>query len=240
MSTSSVWHVATVVDAPRLTRSARAVTLSVPGFAGALAGQHVDLRLTAADGYQAVRSYSLTAVGSDERVDILVDRVPGGEVSPYLVDDLQVGDQMEVRGPLGGYFVWRSGDPGPVLLVAGGSGLAPLLAMLRARRMSRSTVPFRLVHSVRTPDEVFFPDELDGGAPDVEVALVFTRATPDRWPRPAGRLGKDDLVAAGFDAADGPTVFVCGSTGFVETVAALVTELGHDPARVKTERFGGA
>jgi ferredoxin-NADP reductase len=235
-----VWHAATVVDAPRITRTARAVTLSVPGFSGALAGQHVDLRLTAADGYQAVRSYSLTAIGADERVDVLVDRVPGGEVSTYLVDDLQVGDQMEVRGPLGGYFVWRPDDAGPVLLVAGGSGLAPLLAMLRARRASGSTAPFRLVYSVRTPEEVFFPDELDGGAADVDVTLVFTRTTPDGWPRPAGRLGKDDLVAPGFDAADEPTVFVCGSTGFVETAAGLVTDLGHDSARVKTERFGGA
>ncbi|AEG44450.1 FAD-binding oxidoreductase [Isoptericola variabilis] len=237
---SGTWHVGTVVDAPRVTRTARAITLEVPGFGGALAGQHVDLRLTAADGYQAVRSYSLSDVGTDERVDVLVDRVPGGEVSTYLVDDLQVGDRMEVRGPLGGYFVWRPDDAGPVLLVAGGSGLAPLLAMLRARRRSGSRAPFRLVHSVRTPDDVLFPDELGDGTPGVTVTLVHTRTAPAGSPRPAGRIVKDDLTAPGFDPADAPTVYVCGSTGFVEAAATLLTELGHDPARVRTERFGGA
>lgn len=240
MTGQALWHVATVVDAPRVAPTARAITLSVPGFTDALAGQHVDLRLTAADGYQAVRSYSLAEVGTDERVDLLVDRVPGGEVSTYLVDDLRVGDQMEVRGPLGGYFVWRPDDVGPVLLVAGGSGVAPLLAMLRARRTVGSAAPFRLVYSVRTPEVVFFPDELDDTGPGATVALVFTRTAPAGRSRPTGRIAKDDLAAPGFDPADAPLVYVCGSTGFVETVAGLLIDLGHDPARVRTERFGGA
>lgn len=236
----SVWHAATVVSTQRLSPTARAITLSAPGVGGALPGQHVDLRLTAPDGYQAVRSYSLAAVGDDERVDIGVDRVPDGEVSTYLVDDLQVGDRMEVRGPLGGYFVWRSDDPAPVLLVAGGSGLAPLLAMLRARAASGSPAPFRLVYSVRTPDDVWFPDELAAAPPGVTVSLLYTRTTPEGWARAAGRIDAHDLTAPGFSPADGPDVYVCGSTGFVEAAADLLTRLGHDPDRIKTERFGGA
>jgi len=237
---SSGWHAATVVGTQRLTETARAITLSAPGVGGALPGQHIDLRLTAPDGYQAVRSYSLVATGVDERVDIGVDRVPDGEVSGYLVDDLQVGDQMEVRGPLGGYFVWHSDDVAPVLLVAGGSGLAPLLAILRSRVAAGSAAPFRLVYSVRTPGDVWYPDELEAAPPGVEVALLYTRDAPPGWPRPPHRITAHDLVADGFSPADRPDVFVCGSTGFVEGAAALLTGMGHDPARIKTERFGGA
>ncbi|GII97741.1 ferredoxin-NADP reductase [Sediminihabitans luteus] len=235
------WHVAQVVGTTPVTASARAVTLAVPGFAGAVAGQHVDVRLTAPDGYQAARSYSLAAVGADERVELAVDRVPDGEVSPYLVDELRVGDRMEVRGPLGGWFVWRPEDVGPVQLVAGGSGIVPLAAMVRARRDAGPEVaaraPFRLLYSVRTPQDAFFADELEAA---VDLTWAYTRRTPPGWPRPARRLDAADLAASTFAPSDDLTVLVCGPTAFVETVAGLLLEAGHDPARVKTERFGGA
>ena len=234
------WHVATVVGARPLTRSARELTLSVPGLEASSPGQHLDVRLTAPDGYQATRAYSLAATGQAERADLVVDRVPDGEVSPYLVDVARPGDLMEVRGPLGGYFVWRPGDPGPVLLVAGGSGVVPLLAMLRARRASSSRAPFRLVCSVRGPADAIGREEIDEPTPGVEVHWVFTRESPPGWPTRPRRVADDDLAAPGFTAADGPDVFVCGPTGFVEAAAALLTGLGHAPDRVRTERFGGA
>jgi ferredoxin-NADP reductase len=236
---TSAWHVATVVQTRTITPTARSISLAVPGFAGALPGQHVDLRLTAPDGYQASRSYSLAAVGIDERVDVAVDTVPGGEVSTYLVEDLRVGDQMEVRGPLGGYFVWHPDDVRPVLLVAGGSGVAPFLAMIRSRKAENGSAPFRMVYSVRTPDDVWFPDELGDAPAGVEVSVLYTREAPPGWPRPPHRITGDDIVAPGFAPQDRPDVFVCGSTGFVEAVAARLTAVGHDAARIKTERFGG-
>ncbi|MBD5787630.1 oxidoreductase [Cellulosimicrobium terreum] len=235
----TAWHVATVVDAHALTPTARAITLAAPGFAAPSPGQHVDVRLTAADGYQATRSYSLAATGRAERVDLVVDRVPDGEVSPYLVDDVRPGDRVEVRGPLGGFFVWDESDPAPVLLVAGGSGVVPLLAMVRARRDSGSVAPFLLVCSVRTPEAAIGRDELDRAVAGVEVRWAFTRTAPPAWPRSTVRLAVDDLVAPGFGPGDAPTVFVCGPTAFVESAATLLTGLGHAPARVRTERFGG-
>jgi ferredoxin-NADP reductase len=236
---TSPWHIGTIVHTRAITPTGRAITLAVPGFAGALPGQHVDLRLTAPDGYQAARSYSLAAVGTDERVDIAVDELADGEVSTYLVEDARVGDQMEVRGPLGGYFVWHLDDPRPVLLVAGGSGIAPFLSMVRARKAEGSSAPFRLVYSVRTPEDVWFADELaaDDG---VRVSVLYTRSAPAGWPRRPHRLTADDLLAPGFAPQDQPHVFVCGSTGFVEAAATLLTGVGHDPAHIKTERFGGA
>jgi ferredoxin-NADP reductase len=238
------WHVATVVGGRPLTGTARALTLSVPGFTGALPGQHVDLRLTAPDGYQATRAYSLAEAGHDERVDLVVDEVPDGEVSPYLVRDARPGDQLEVRGPLGGYFVWHDDDPGPVLLVAGGSGVVPFLAMLRARREAGQRTgrraPFRLVCSVRTPADAIEREEIDTTDPGLEVRWVYTRQAPPGWPAPPRRITTDDLTAPGFAPEDGTSVFVCGPTAFVEAAAGLLTGLGHPPARVRTERFGGA
>jgi len=236
---SAGWHVATVVGAQPLTVSSRALTLAAPGLPAPLPGQHVDLRLTAPDGYTATRSYSLAATGQAERVDLVVDRVPGGEVSPYLVEVARPGDVMEVRGPLGGFFVWHEDDPGPVLLVAGGSGVVPLLAMLRARRASSSVAPFLLVVSVRTPDDAIARAEIDEPTVGVEVRWVFTRRTPPDWPAGPHRLAADDLVAPGFAPEDHPAVFVCGPTGFVEHAAGLLTTIGHAPGRVRTERFGG-
>lgn len=240
MSPDGGWHVATVVGARQLTDTARALTLSVPGFTGALPGQHVDLRLTAPDGYQATRAYSLAATGSDERVDLVVDEVPDGEVSPYLVRDARPGDELEVRGPLGGYFVWHDADPAPVLLVAGGSGVVPFLAMVRARRASGRRAPFRLVCSVRGPLDAIGREEIDTPEPGLGVRWVFTREVPAGWPTPPARITAADLTAPDFGPADGVTVFVCGPTGFVEAAAGLLTGLGHPPDRVRTERFGGA
>ncbi|WP_407319298.1 FAD-binding oxidoreductase [Isoptericola halotolerans] len=235
----NVWHVAQVVAAERLTASARALILAAPGFTGAVAGQHVDVRLTAPDGYQAVRSYSLARVGRDEVVELAVDRVAGGEVSGYLVDDAQVGDQMEVRGPLGGFFVWRPDDVGPVQLVAGGSGVVPLAAMVRARTASGSRAPFRLLCSVRTAADAFWADELST-APGVRTTWIHTREASPGGARPAGRLSADDVAAHVIPPGDRPRVFVCGPTGFVETAAGLLLGAGHDPGLVRTERFGGA
>ncbi|MCK0118230.1 ferredoxin reductase [Isoptericola sp. S6320L] len=234
----NTWHVAQVVAVGRLTSTARTLTLAVPGFAGAVAGQHVDLRLTAPDGYQAVRSYSLARVGRDEVVELAVDRVDGGEVSTYLVDVAEVGDRMEVRGPLGGFFVWHPDDVGPVQLVAGGSGVVPLAAMVRARATSGSPAPFRLLCSVRSPADAFWADELSA-SDGVATTWVYTREAPPGVIRPVGRLSADDVAAHVIPPGERPRVFVCGPTGFVESVAELLLDAGHDPARIRTERFGG-
>jgi ferredoxin-NADP reductase len=224
------------------TPSARTLVLEADEWSGHLAGQHVDVRLTAEDGYQTARSYSLAAPSDGRRLEITVQRTAGGEVSPFLVDDLDVGGRVEVRGPLGGWFVWRPSDPAPVLLVAGGSGVVPLMAMIRARA-GASRAPFRLVYSVRTPEDRIYAAELrrraaeDGG---LDVAYVYTREAPDGSPRPPGRIRAEDLVAHGWPPDFEPTCYVCGPTPLVEAVAGLLVAAGHDPDRIRTERFGGA
>ena len=234
------WHVGTVVSTNTETPTGRSITFDVPGWTGNIAGQHVDVRLSAPDGYQATRSYSIASADSTERVQLAVDKLPDGEVSPYLVDDLQVGDQVEFRGPLGGWFVWKPEQQQPVQLIGGGSGVVPLIAMVRSHAASGSSVPFKLLYSVREPDDAFFADELRAlEGPLLEVTWVYTRKTPDGWPTPAGRVSQEILARATFAAADNPAVFVCGPTGFVETVATHLVALGHDPISVKTERFGG-
>jgi ferredoxin-NADP reductase len=223
------------------TPSARTLVLDVPGWPGHLAGQHVDVRLTAADGYRAQRSFSVASAPDGDRVELTVQRVVDGEVSPYLAEVFRVGDPVELRGPVGGWFVWRREDPSPVLLVAGGSGIVPLMAMIRTRAAVRSRVPFRLVYSVRGPDDVIYADELrrrdrdDGG---LDVAYVYTRQTPAGWRRPPGRVGLATVAEHGWPPDFAPVCFVCGPTGFVETVADILVAQGHDPRRVKTERFG--
>ncbi|MEO8906657.1 MAG: ferredoxin reductase [Microbacteriaceae bacterium] len=241
MSSDSVaaWHVGVVADTRMLTPTGRSILLDVGGWPGTIAGQHADVRLTAPDGYQAVRSYSVASAGLGERIELAIDRLPDGEVSPYLVDDLMVGDEVEVRGPLGGWFVWRPEQTEPVQLIAGGSGVVPLMAMIRAHRAAESRAPFRLLYSVRAPDDAFFRDELDNAAGGVEVTWLYTRRAPDHWPRPTGRVTGMDLAGAVIAPAENPVVFVCGPTGFVETVSSALVDLGHDPRRVKTERFGG-
>lgn len=233
-----MWRVATLVDAMAETASARTLTFEIPDWPGHLAGQHVDLRLTAEDGYQTQRSYSLAAPADGDRVLLTVQRVPDGEVSPYLTDTIKPGDPVEVRGPVGGWFVWRPDGTAPVLLLAGGSGIVPLAAMVRARRAAGSRVPFRLVHSVRTPADRYYAAELAAPLDGVDVAYVYTREAPDGWPRPPGRIGVADVNTHGWPPDLAPECFVCGPTGFVEAVANMLVALGHDPRRIRTERFG--
>jgi ferredoxin-NADP reductase len=225
------------VDVRPETASARTLRLAVDGWPGHLPGQHVDLRLTAEDGYTAQRSYSLSAPGDGDLVELTVQRVVDGEVSPFLVDEIETGDAVEVRGPLGGWFVWRPDQPEPVLLVGGGSGVAPLMAMLRARTAAGTGGPFRLIYSVRTPADVYYAAELGANA---VAALLYTRSAPGGSTRPAHRIDAADLAAHGWPAAAQPTAYVCGPTPFVEAVATLLVEAGHDPARIRTERFGAS
>lgn len=234
------WQVATLVERREETPAAHTLVLSVSGWAGHLPGQHVDVRLTAEDGYSTQRSYSIASApepGSD-RIELTVQQVSDGEVSPYLAEDLAVGDQIELRGPVGGWFVWRPEQTEPVLLVAGGSGVVPLMAMIRTRRTTGNRAPFRLLCSVRAPEDRMYLDELRRGDPGLDTTFLYTRKAPDGWRRPPGRLTAEDLAATGWPADFNPAVYVCGPTGFVEHAADLLVELGHDPAQIRTERFG--
>ena len=243
------WRVATVAAVREETISARTLVLDVSGWPGHLAGQHVDVRLTAEDGYTAQRSYSLASEPST--VELTVQRVPRGELSTWLCDTALPGDQFEIRGPVGGYFVWSpqrsepagSGGhgPEPITLLAGGSGIVPLMAMIRTRAAKGSRVPFRLVYSVRDPDTLIYGDELMRRIRDdhgLDVTLVYTRETPQGWARPAGRLDAALLAEAGWPAEFQPACYVCGPTGFVEAAADLLVAAGHDATRIRTERFG--
>ena len=232
------WRVATLVGQRVETPTAHTLVLKVPGWPGHLAGQHVDVRLTAEDGYSTQRSYSIASAPGGELVELTVQYVLDGEVSPYLADQLAVGDQLELRGPVGGWFVWRPEQSEPVLLVAGGSGIVPVMAMIRARRAAASRAPFRLIYSVRTPEDRIYLSELRRGDPGLDTAYLYTRSAPDNWPRPPARLGPQDLVRDGWPTEFDPTVYVCGPTGFVELAADLLVDLGHDAGRVRTERFG--
>ncbi len=233
-----VWRAARLAGRREETASAATLVFDVPGWPGHLAGQHVDVRLTAEDGYSTQRSYSIASAPAAGRIELTVQRVTDGEVSPYLADDLRIGEEVELRGPVGGWFVWREQQKEPVLLIAGGSGIVPLMAMIRARRTSGAKVPFRLVYSVRTPDDRMYLPELRQPDPGLDTAFVYTRKAPDESPRPAARIGIDDLAAAGWPAEFEPTVYVCGPTGFVEHAANLLLDLGHPAERVRTERFG--
>ncbi|BCJ67927.1 ferredoxin reductase [Polymorphospora rubra] len=241
LSPRLAWRVGRLVEIRDETPTARTLVLEVAGWPGHLAGQHVDVRLTAQDGYQASRSYSLAAPQDGERVEMTVQRVPDGEVSPYLVQTYRIGDPVEVRGPVGGWFVWRPTDTAPVLLVAGGSGIVPLMAMVRARRAACSRVPFRLICSARAPDDLFYADELRRRVRDdagLDVAYVWTRQAPPQWPGPPRRISVADVNTHGWPSDLAPVCYVCGPTGFVEAVADILVALGHDPRRIRTERFG--
>jgi ferredoxin-NADP reductase len=236
------WRPATVAEVRPESATARTLVLDVPGWPGHEAGQHVDVRLTADDGYTATRSYSIASVAAGERVEITVERLDDGEVSPYLVDVAQPGDSVGFRGPVGGWFVWRPTQPGPVLLLGGGSGVVPLMAMVRAHRQAGSDVPVRLVQSVRTPQAVLYGDELAVLAAQPEAHLdltyVYTRRAPEGSTRPPGRLDAGLLAQIVFPAEASATAYVCGPTGFVEAVADLLVLAGYDQRRVRTERFG--
>jgi ferredoxin-NADP reductase len=235
------WHQVTVAEIRQETPSARTLVLEVPDWPGHVAGQHVDVRLTAEDGYTAQRSYSIASAPTESRLELTVQAVPDGEVSSYLVGAAEIGDTFEVRGPVGGYFTWQPTDAAPVLLVAGGSGIVPLMAMIRSRADAASRVPFRLVYSVRDPDSVFYGPELIRRARDdkgLDVSYVYTRAAPPEWRGTTGRLDGARLGAAGWPATFEPSCYVCGPTGFVETAANLLVDSGNATNRVKTERFG--
>jgi ferredoxin-NADP reductase len=238
--TRARWHVGRVVDLRRETKSAVRIELDVPTWPGNYAGAHLDIRLTAPDGYQAARSYSVASSGDTTRVTLAVEEVAGGEVSPFLVHHLSEGEEVEVHGPLGRYFVWdpSTSDRTPVQLIAGGSGIVPLFAMAAAREREADSAPFRLLYSVRTPQDVFFSEEIAAFA-KTTVDLVHTREPPPGGDRPAGRLTSESLAALTFPSSMAPQIFVCGPTPFVEAVAGWLVQLGHDPARIRTERFGG-
>jgi ferredoxin-NADP reductase len=219
------------------TARVRTLSLEVPDWPGHQAGQHLDVRLTAEDGYRAERSYSI-ATAPGEPVAITVERLDDGEVSPYLTEEVRPGDQIEVRGPIGGYFVWDPVDGGPLILLAGGSGVVPLRAILRHRAREESPVPVRLLYSARSWSEVIYRAELDRRAEGVAVVYTLTREQPAGWTGYARRVDQQMLAEVAWSAAQAPLAYVCGPTSFVEAVAAGLVALGYPPGRVKTERFG--
>jgi ferredoxin-NADP reductase len=231
------WQIATVEAVSDETARVRTIVLDAPEWAGHRAGQHLDVRLTAEDGYRAERSYSI-ASAPGEPVAITVERLEDGEVSPYLTEELRPTDGLELRGPVGGYFVWDPENGGPLLLVAGGSGIVPLRSMLRHRRRSGSTVPVRMLYSSRSLDDVIYQAELDEPTDGVEIVHTLTRTQPPGWRGHARRVDAALLDEVAWPVDQEPLAYVCGPTSFVEVVAEGLVELGYPPGRVKTERFG--
>jgi ferredoxin-NADP reductase len=247
------WRTATLIGSHSQSRHSRTLALRVPGWPGHLPGQHVDVRLTAADGYSAQRSYSLAEPATPNRAAITVDLLPHGEVSPYLAETMEIGDELEVRGPIGGWFVWEPGDPaignGPVLLIAGGSGVVPLVTMLRARKQAGDLTPTLLVYSLRGPRDLMYGPELqeisaDVTPPDVtpgpaDVRLVYTRTVPPGHRRTASHLAVEDLRPPDTWARPlAARVYVCGPSGFVDHATDLLRQAGYPDDRIRTERFG--
>ena len=227
------WQLTRVVEVAPENARTKSIVLDAHDWPGHLPGQHVDVRLTAEDGYQVQRSYSIASAPQDEKLVLTVERLADGEVSPYLTDLLEPGDELELRGPIGGYFVWQEALGGPLLLVAG-SGAVPLRAMLRDHRATASEIPVRLLYSARTRDDLIYRDELE----DYETTITLTREQPPNWNGRTGRVGPDLLAETAWSAAERPLVYVCGPTGFVEAVADALVTVGHSPARIRTERFG--
>jgi ferredoxin-NADP reductase len=235
------WRLAEVREIVVETYRVKSLRLHVASWQGHLAGQHVDIRLTAEDGYQAQRSYSIASPPEDELLSLTVERVDNGEVSPYLVGDLRVGGQFELRGPIGGYFVWTVATAGPLCLIAGGSGIVPLMAILRHRDRSNTRIPTSLLYSSRRLEDLIYREELDLMArrdPDLRVVNTLTRERPEGWIGPWRRIDKSLLTEACFPPGQHPKVYLCGPTPFVENASRLLVELGHDPLTIKTERFG--
>jgi len=239
------WQLGTVVEIRQETPKAKSLILDLPDWTTHLAGQHVDVRLTAEDGYQAQRSYSIASPPRDKHLMITVERIEDGEVSPYLTDGLRVGDRIELRGPIGGYFVWDTRDGGndgpPLFLAAGGSGIAPLMSMIRHRVSTRNKVPTRLLYSSRSYEEVIYREELDrlsADDPTLRVIHTLTRRRPPNWMGYGRRIDRAMLADTAWLPAENPLAFTCGPTAFVETIATYLGELGYEPERIKTERFG--
>lgn len=241
------WLVATVARVVEETPSTRTLILDVPGWPGHSAGQHVDVRLTAVDGYQAQRSYSIASAPDDAQLSLTVEKLEDGEVSSYLCGELREGDQLELRGPIGGYFVWRVSDGGPLLLVAGGSGIVPLMAMLRHRAIAlndatqRHALPARLLYSSRRWDDVIYRAELDELAikdDSLQVTHTITREAPASWTGHRRRVDREMLAEVAWPPTEQPHIFICGPTPLVESVATGLVDLGHDAQRIRTERFG--
>jgi ferredoxin-NADP reductase len=231
------WRTVTVREVVDETPQARTLVLDVPDWPGHVAGQHVDVRLTADDGYQAQRSYSIASAPEDQRVALTIERLDDGEVSPYLAGEVRTGDEFEIRGPVGGHFTWRVQDGGPLLLVAGGSGLVPLMAMLRHRAAQGSDVDARLLLSTRSLEDVFYRDELSA-LDGVRVSYTLTRERPADWNGYERRVDAEMLADVGPAASEDPRIFVCGPTAFVEQAAESLVSLGHEPGAIRTERFG--
>jgi ferredoxin-NADP reductase len=237
-----IWQRGEVVATQQESARAKSITLAVPDWSGHRPGQHVDIRLTAEDGYQAERSYSIASTPEQERrVTLTVERLDDGEVSPYLTDELRMGDQLELRGPIGGYFVWEAQLGGPLLLVAGGSGIVPLMAMIRHRAAAGSTIAVRLLYSARSAADVIYQGELDrliGTTTMLDVVYTLTRVQPPGWTGYHRRIDADMLREVTWPAEQRPLIYICGPTPFVETAATSLVALGYEPDHIKTERFG--
>jgi ferredoxin-NADP reductase len=235
------WQLGEVTELVQETPRVASLVLKMPDWRGHLPGQHVDVRVTAEDGYQAERSYSIASAPEDSRIAITVERLDDGEVSPYLVGEVRVGDKVELRGPIGGYFVWKAGDERPLLLVAGGSGIAPLMAMIRHRAAIGSMTPTRVLYSSRSQEDVIYKPELDrlaSAGDGLAVAHTLTRKQPEGWAGYSRRIDTAMLAEVAWPKAQVPIVYVCGPTPLVESVATLLVDMGYDPASIKTERFG--
>ena len=232
------WLTADVSAVTAETSRVRTLSLDVPDWPGHRAGQHLDVRLTAEDGYQAERSYSIASAPGDG-VALTVERLDDGEVSPYLVDDAREGDRVEVRGPIGGYFVWDGDEPEPVLLVGGGSGVVPLMAMARQRARVGSAAPMKLLLSSRTIEDVIYREELEAlSGEGFEVVHTLTRSQPPGWAGYSRRIDSELLAEVAWPASESPRVYVCGSTRFVDAAADALLQAGYDALWIRTERFG--
>ena len=235
------WYSAKVVERRKETPTASTLVLDVAGWPGHDAGQHVDVRLRAADGYSAVRTYSIASAPDGERLELTIELMPDGEVSPYLVQTIEPGSPLEILGPIGGWFVWKPQQTEPVQLIAGGSGVVPLMAMLRTRAKTGSSPAFRVIYSVRTPETIYYRDELaqmasaEGGA---SVTFAYTRTAPANWPKKPERIDARFVEEYAFGVSLNATAYVCGPTSFVEAAAGLLVDTGYDASRIRTERFG--
>jgi ferredoxin-NADP reductase len=236
-----VWRAGTLIERHRESATALTLVLDVPDWPGHDAGQHVDVRLTAPDGYSAARSYSIANAPAGNRLELTIEELTDGEVSPYLAETVAPGDPLELRGPIGGWFIWRPAQTEPVQLVAGGSGIVPLMAMIRTRAQAESRAPFRLLYSVRSPASIIYGDELHERADhdaDFSITYAYTRIAPEGWSTTPRRIDAQIVGAAVFAPERKPLCYVCGPTPFVETAANLLIAAGHDAQRIKTERFG--